>query len=297
MYVADTEERQFSRRKYSGKEKLDLYVKGACVLDKSLKINAIGELCLLTNNKSAIEESLQRIGYLDLKVTAIDFNLNVPNGCRFYTAHFKIDVFRYFATRPVDEYSILLDSDVVAISPFDRDFYHIVEKGLPMVYFLPGYGGRRRLRDASKIIEDLEYMSWAGGEFIGGKASFYNSLYHEICSFKDNYWKNINNDLFHVGDEMLTSIALYNLNKTYVPIDAGIQGFIHRYWSVFDNAHYSARQTPLVHFPGDKMFFYNVNLESDTIDELMRSFSRYKFFCSIKGWIKRAIDKDWLLKL
>lgn len=42
MYVAPEEGRRISRRIYSQNEKTDLYVKGCCALDKSLKINAMG---------------------------------------------------------------------------------------------------------------------------------------------------------------------------------------------------------------------------------------------------------------
>ena len=54
MYVADNERKQFSGKQYAGETKLDMYVKGACVLDKSLRINEGSSLTLLTNSPHAV---------------------------------------------------------------------------------------------------------------------------------------------------------------------------------------------------------------------------------------------------
>ena len=42
MYVDLEEKRVISRKTYTSNERIDLYLKGSCVLDKSLKINNMG---------------------------------------------------------------------------------------------------------------------------------------------------------------------------------------------------------------------------------------------------------------
>lgn len=298
MYVANSECKKFSGRIYKGEEKIDCYVKGACVLDRSLKLNGyLQGLTLLVNDEEVVKESLVRVGYSDLKLKRIDFELNVPVGCRFYSAHFKIDAFKYFSTRPDNEYSVLLDSDIVSITPFKEDFYAVVNKRVPMIYTLSGYGGVKKYEDVNKIVDDVDWMQWAGGEFIGGTNEFYKQLYEDILKFKDRYWDNIHNNLFHVGDEMLTSIALRHLYDRFSPIDAGALSVIYRYWSRFENADYDSYKTSLVHFPGDKASFMKVNPNSCSIQGLMKGYPRYRVGCLCKGIIKKMLDRDWKSKL
>lgn len=129
MYVDLNEKRYLSGRIYDNEERLDLYVKGCCVLDKTLKINNFsGGVKILTNHSTYIRESLKRLHYEQVEVIDIPFDLDVPQGIPFYSAHFKIDVFRYFSTLSDEEYSILLDSDVVCMKPFGPEFEAIVNE-------------------------------------------------------------------------------------------------------------------------------------------------------------------------
>lgn len=296
MYVADSESKKFSGHVYQGIEKIDCYVKGACVLDRSLKLNGFSQgLILLVNDDRAVLESLSRVGYSDLKLKRIDFELNVPVGCRFYSAHFKIDVFKYFSTRPDNEYSILLDSDVVSITSFKEDFYAVVNKGVPMIYALSGYGGAKKYEDVNKIVDDVDWMQWAGGEFIGGKNDFYKQLYEDVLKFKDRYWDNIHSDLFHVGDEMLTSIALRHLYDRFSPIDAGALGVIYRYWSRYEVFNYTRYQTTLVHFPGDKAYFNKVNLNQNSISNIMKAYTKFRIVSLFKSAVYEFIKRIGLI--
>ena len=96
---------------------------------------------------------------------------------------------------------------------------------------------------------------------------------------------------------MLTSIALSHLRGRFIPVDAGANGFIHRYWSVFDELEYTDRKTALVHFPGDKEYFANVNLNAESIENLMKNYRTYRLKCRIKGLVKKILDKQWYMKL
>lgn len=287
------EKRRLAGRTYTCDERIDLYVKGACVLDKSLIINNMGGVKILTNNKSAIEASTKRLGYESIDIVEIPFSLNVPKGISFYSAHFKIDVFKYLSHKSNDEYSILLDSDIVCMHDFGQEFYSIVDAGQPMVYFLNGYGGTKKLSDVHRITEEISWMPWAGGEFIGGNADFFGALYAEIVQFKEQYWAVVNDGLFHVGDEMLTSIALQKLrNKgAYHPIDAKLFDVIYRYWSVHEQKGIHNFAMSLMHFPGDKTFFRKVDLSQNSIDGLLKGYSRFHLFQRFKKFVKHIIKR------
>ena len=62
MYVDLDEKRVTSRKTYTNNERIDLYLKGSCVLDRLLKINNMGGVKLLTNNKSFIDDSYHQQG-------------------------------------------------------------------------------------------------------------------------------------------------------------------------------------------------------------------------------------------
>ena len=86
------------------------HLNNALVLALSLKTQGIA-FTLLTNKKSVIDKYLfdKRI---ELKVEQIPFSTSVPSGIKFYSAHFKFDVFRYFASLKID-YIAFCDLDVV----------------------------------------------------------------------------------------------------------------------------------------------------------------------------------------
>lgn len=249
-----------------------------------------GGVIILTNNASAINSSLGRIGYCDVEVKEISFSLDVPKGIPFYSAHFKIDVFNYLGTLS-GEYSILLDSDIVCLHPVNDEFMSIVEEGCPMVYNLPSYGGKKKIRDVQSILPSVKWLPWAGGEFLGGTSEFFKTLYDTIISFKDSYWAVVNKGLFHVGDEMMTTIALAILRKEqHVScVDAGVMGFVYRYWSVHEKRKALSFDSPFLHLPGDKVFFSKVNIHSNSISEIMQGYELWHKWCLLKGFVHKAL--------
>ena len=106
------------------------------------KSTVSGGATVLTNNQSEIVASLNRIGYDNIDVKVFLFSLNVPKRIRFYSAHFKIDAFKYFGTLPGDEYSLLLDSDIVCTHDFSPEYYALLEERIPTTYFFDAVGGK-----------------------------------------------------------------------------------------------------------------------------------------------------------
>lgn len=297
MYVDLEEKRHLSGTDFSSTKRIDLFVKNSCILDRSLKLEGhAGGITLLTNNETIIRESLERIGYRELTVEEIEFTLNVPRGISFYSAHFKIDVFKYFSTKGSDEYSLLLDSDIICKGSFPTEFFGVAEQNIPMVYYLPlsVESNDSKIESIRRIDADIKWCPWAGGEFIGGTAEFYGKLYRDICLFKDKYFSELKNDLFHTGDEMLTTIALAHLTQRggVVVADAKSLSVVHRYWSIYEHKKMAEYDVPLIHLPGDKVFLNKVNLSKAKVSGgLMAGYDTWHRYMRLREFAKRIIGR------
>lgn len=297
MYVDLEERRHLSGTDFSSTERIDLFVKNSCILDRSLKLEGHeGGITLLTNDESIIRSSLERIGYRELTVEQIGFSLNVPRGISFYSAHFKIDVFRYFSTKDADEYSLLLDSDIICKGRFPVEFFGAAEEKIPMVYYLPlnVQSNDAKIESIRRIDPDIRWCPWVGGEFIGGTADFYDKLYRDICRFKDTYFRELQKELFHTGDEMLTTIALAHLTQRggVTVADARSLSVVHRYWSIYEHKKMSAYDVPLIHLPGDKVFLNKVKLSKAKVSgDLVAGYDAWHRYMRLREFAKRIIGR------
>ena len=148
------------------------------------------------------------------------------------------------------------------------------------------------LQDIKLIDKDVNWLLWAGGEYIGGNSDFFKALYEDIIKFKENYWAVVHNGLFHIGDEMLTSIALTHLRKQNIyPINAYNFKAIYRYWSGSERQPIKRYNTALIHLPGSKTFIKDMNLNAKSVDELFKGFENYRRFEIAKGTIKKIVHK------
>ncbi len=237
-----------------------IYVKNAVNLSNSLERRGVG-FVLLTNDKTAIDEIVSREG-MKLEVQEISFRTKVPSGVRFYSAHFKLDVFHYFASLS-DKYVGFCDLDMVCINDFPPAFYKNMEGGIPMFYdisdqVIPAYGADVIIHDLESIHHCKSEGRWSGGEFITGPPAFFANLSAEIDRIYENYL-NVIGQSHHVGDEAVTSAALEIMRKsgTYIA-DAGTLGIVGRFWS----GKVLHPQKPLkcfeicslLHLPADKHF-------------------------------------------
>ena len=247
--------------------------------------------CNLTVLSNKPEEILK----YDLKINVekIDFNLSVPNDIRFYSAHFKIDVFKYLA-KNTNNYSILLDNDIICINDISENFLRIIAQGFPVYYDItdqvyPAYGREKIIYDKSLIMADNSIGNWAGGEFLGGRKKFWNELYNECVNLWDNYQRNYKN-LHHQGDEMLLSCAIERYSKINCVINIGTIGGISRFWSVktlhigkpiealYDNF--------LLHLPADKEFLSQYNF-----------FDNNRFIMDYGHYLKNKNDRRFYKRL
>ena len=292
MYIDKNEQRRLQGKNRQFEERIDIFMKNAALLDKSLKWNGLGNLTLLTNDSSTLEESLSRINY-HINAVDIPFSLNVPKGIRFYSAHFKIDAFNYFGSRPDDEYSILLDNDIVQLSNFPTFFYEVIESGIPTCYHLNiGSKYETALQDCRKAVPNLPLIQWTGGEYWGGINSFFSTLYNKVNIFADKYFCSLNDEQFHIGDEMLTTIALAQLKSEGIYyFDIGLTHIIKRYWGMHESKPLSSFDPVFAHLPADKVWISNldlntINSSTDFINKYQSHWKKFKLLNNIRNLFK-----------
>lgn len=237
---------------------METFIRCCDALNSSLAFFANLELIVLTNNKSYIENKSRKF-----KCIEIEFAFKVPKDIKFFAAHYKIDVYKYFSQLSDSDYSFLIDSDVLCINKMPLNLLNCIKKNIPTYYDIteqvyPAYG--REI-----IIKDKEFMMsgntsiglWAGGEFIGGDNKFFKLLYNEIISDQEKYLDNYN-QFHHIGMEPLVSVALERIMQQIYVCNVGLFGAIGRFWSVktrhIQNPWGSYVDKFLIHLPADKNF-------------------------------------------
>lgn len=235
-----------------------------------------------------------------LSVRKINTELALPEDIRFYAAHYKIDAFKYFSTLD-NEYSVLLDSDIVCINDIPQNFKNIIEKNIPVYYDIsdqsyPAYGRQKVIDDKTLIMSSVSIGNWAGGELIGGDRFFWKNLYELSMKYFEPYIKNYK-QLHHQGDEALVSCAIEYLqtNNTKI-LNIGTLGIISRYWSVktlhvgrplqalYDNF--------LLHLPADKVFLANYHFKNENaFIKDYQLYLRFKLFYKINHILKKMYRK------
>jgi len=283
----------------NGNASIKSYINCCNTLNKSLQKYGF-YLTVLTNKP----EEISKYNY-DIKVEEIKFSLSVPSGIRFFSAHYKIDAFKYLSENTIG-YSVLLDNDVICINDIPENFREIILQNIPVYYDItdqvyPAYGRKKIILDKSLIMRDNSIGNWAGGEFIGGDKIFWNELYNNCIYFWENYQNNYK-ILHHQGDEMLISCALEKYIKSNKCIfNIGTIGGISRFWSVktlhigkpiealYDNF--------LLHLPADKEFLSSYKyVDNNMFRKEYEEYLKYKkkktlrvYIIKIKEKIKRLL--------
>jgi hypothetical protein len=247
------------------RDQVTIYANSAITLATTLEERGFA-FTLLTNNKKAILDCVPSIADC-LQLQEIEFTTSVPSGIEFYSAHFKIDAFRYLSSLQ-DGYAILCDLDVLCVNDIPRSFENMVSRRVPLFYdisdqVIPAYGYLPIIQDLQSLHDLDSEGRWAGGEFIAAPPAFFQLLVKEIDDgIYDRYLANLAR-AHHVGDEAVTSAALERLRTKGVYIgDAGTLGIIGRYWNArtmhsqrsFDYF----RKLFLLHLPADKPFLAKV---------------------------------------
>lgn len=274
------------------KERMNLYFQNAVTLSNSLQKKGI-KFVLLTNDLALIQENCI-YSQAEINVEQISFVTQVPIGIRFYSAHFKLDVYRYLATK-MAPYVGFCDLDMICINNIPHCLSENIAHQEPMIYdisdqVVPAYGQDTITRDIESILGSKSQGKWYGGEFIAGSPNFFAIMIREIDQLYNNYITNINK-LHHVGDEAITTAALESLQKKGLQfIDAGKSKIVGRFWSI-KVLHYQEKfdwyqDCFLLHLPADKKFLASISRKKiSDIDTFNREFRAYKSWFS---WLRRG---------
>lgn len=299
LYI-DAEYHSLSNNGISGgfDKQMKTFIKCCEVLNKSLIYFTNHELIVLTNKKSYIENISK-----ELKCVEIEFNFEVPRDIKFFAAHHKIDVYKYFSGLDDTDYSILIDTDVLCINKMPLNLINCINSNIPVYYDIteqvyPAYGRETIIKDKEVLMsEDKSTGLWAGGEFIGGDSEFFKLLYNEIELIKENYL-NIYKNLHHQGDEMLVSSALEKIMRNKYVCNVGLFGGIGRYWSVktqhVQNYWRSYVNNFLLHLPADKKYIATINYIDNRLIKKYENYLNKKSIFSLiilKKIIKKIIKK------
>jgi hypothetical protein len=279
-------------------KKRRFYIKSAVNLSRSLRKRGVS-FTLLTNNEREILDELDGLGYRDsLEVKSIDFQLKVPDGLFYYSTHFKLDVFRYFASLSSDRYVGLIDIDAIAVNDFPICLKNLIEAKIPACYdvsdqLIPAFGHDVILRDMQRLSPDICAGRWYGGELIMGTPDFFAELNEEAQIIYKRYIA-IVDELFHKGDEAIVSVALERIQRNGIYIaDLGTLGVIGRFFSAPKIKHPQKsfryfENCFLLHLPVDKSFLAKLNPEQAESREIF--LKHYQSYLSTI-WIVKGIQK------
>lgn len=264
LYVAEFADGHPVNLSSREKDPIEVYVKCAILLAKSLKYFGY-EFTLLTNNLNRVDSVLKRVGYA-LCVKEIAFARQVPPNIKFHSAHFKLDVFDYFATLPEEYLYGLIDLDVVMVDKMFLPESNPKEATL-YVYDISGaeiesFGQAALVSSISKVANcKMEKAFWYGGELIIGAPNAFSKLSEIISTIWPNYLSALS-ALHHIGDEMLVTTAIAFFEKqggvvkdVGVMYQGGAKPVVARWWSArtpYAQRRFSQVDVSILHLPADK---------------------------------------------
>lgn len=239
-----------------------------CINNLSRSLNLYDlRLTILTNNKQLLEKTLVN----EIKIEEIPFYLKPPLDITFYSAHFKLDCFRYISEKSI-EYSLLIDNDILCNRELPLPLIKAAQENIPLYYdvtdqIYPGVGFDRIISDKTEIMGKQSVGLWAGGEFIAGGKEFFKAMYDKSMSFWDSYLDQYKK-WHHQSDEMVASCAIEALmHEGWNILNAGSFGIVDRLWNV-DTMHVEKKieayhNVFLVHLPAKKRFIAQASIDSN----------------------------------
>ena len=253
-------------------KKYEILLKNAYNLANSLKKQKL-KFILLTNNLKKTSEFKK----INFTVKKINFKKKISSKTPFYSAHYKLDVFKYFEKQK--HICCLLDLDVIAINKISKHLILAKNNETNLVYDL---NSKKDQKYNSKIIETLKICNnlkdnkpnWYGGEFIFGNNIFFKKINQKIKYIYPRYIRNISK-VHHIGDETIVNSALQIIKKEKKIKfkDVSKNKVITRYWSINTKTkqkdiEYFLKKHFLLHLPGDKIFLSKIDVNKMNYKEI-----------------------------
>lgn len=189
----------------------------------------------------------------------------IPINLRFYSAHFKLDVFQYLCSLRA-KYLMLLDLDIICLNDIPDLFKAIISNQIPLVYNIKLQLKSKNIQQDLELMTGFNFQDWYGGEIISGSSKFFGDLSNQINKLFKQYL-NITDKLHHIGDETLTSAAINLLTRNGLKINDKHELVVNRYWN---HPVTYIQKTPkdlnkyfLVHLPADKNFLAKLSKYSN----------------------------------
>jgi hypothetical protein len=235
---------------------IDVYILCACLCSKTFR-GAGSSFRLITNNEAYVKSRLRALRLDDVAVVAYAFALPVPKNIPFYSAHFKLDIFKAFGSGTFGGQTGFVDLDTVLLRRLPSSDALAVYDISDQVF--AAYNRDRVVSDMEKISgRRLSDARWYGGEFVMGSAAAFCAISQYVESCWPRYVRCFPT-LHHVGDEIIMSSALNMARADGVRIiDYKETCLVARWWTARtrhkQEAFDAVRGAALLHFPADKVF-------------------------------------------
>ena len=265
LHLEDREKSAVNVRAGSFKKQSRIYVLNALGLARSLRAHGYS-FTLLTNDEKLIHEVAPEAAS-ELDLVTISFSTNVPSGVRFYSGHYKLDVFRYLGGLNSD-YVALIDLDMLCINSAPQSLIDAIESKTGLYYditnqVVPAYGEASIKDQLESILQRPTSTQWSGGEFLAGSPEFFGRLAHAAESIFERYLE-VSVGKTRVGNEPYQNAAIHILREEGVSMaDAGALNIVSRFWNMPVKhpqpgfSHFS--KSFLLHLPVDKHILVLIN--------------------------------------
>jgi hypothetical protein len=253
LFVDDSQKRHENIRGTG--DAFDIYLRCGVLCARSIAYHGY-RFVLVTNDRRRVESRIQRLGLGELDILEQEFLLRVPENLQFRTAHFKLELFRLFASGSFGEHVGIVDLDCVMTA---RINFPPLPPGTILAYDITEQIAEEYAQ--GKVRSDLERVSgrqlseyrWFGGEFLFGHAESFYKLWSAVSRIWPRYLE-LTSELHHVGDEMLIAAAVVDTELEV--LDAGALEFIGRWWSARTNfkqmSFDAVARRCILHLPADK---------------------------------------------
>lgn len=260
LHIKNNENKNLNFNSIDQNQKILVYVKNAILLDKQLKYYGY-ELILITNKKIYLNKLLKGLNY-KINLKSIKFETFVPKKTHFYSCHFRVDVFKFFAKQK-KIYSILLDLDILILNN-PKKLLEYCKKKISLVNditqnVIPAYGKKKILKNLKILNPKIKKISWIGGDFFAGNDIFFKHLHKKTKFYQTKFVKNIKK-LPDQTDELFMSASLYEINKNkFIKLKyANEINLFNRYWNANVLHHQKKidfyKKFIFLHIPADKIF-------------------------------------------
>ncbi|WP_434110611.1 hypothetical protein [Paraburkholderia caffeinilytica] len=273
------------------------YVSQAICLNNSLRQVGMPTLTIMTNAPALVERRLDSMAVKHRPaLVTLNATIELPKNTPFYAAHFKLDLMDQVAdSLPADTMLLLLDADMVALLPLDRNLIErCAAAGIGAFdisdQVFPPYGSDRVVADLEIVAgRRLRNPRWYGGEFLLATPAALRRLVPRARASYARYIRE-SGRVKHHGDEAFVSAALNLLvDEGQGLIEVGAYQAVGRHWP--GNNYRDMRWfrcCSFVHLPGGKTL---LEKEARFAEFAPDRFWRRMRVAHLRGRMRRAVKR------